>query len=903
MARRAAVVIPASPTQQGIWFTERACRVDSAYQMPLAAHLDGEVDVPALRVAVSVVLHRHPILGQAIVERDGVPYLVPSEQSPLFRWDLVPRPGGVTLEVVAHHLVFDGTSKEIFVRDLAAAYSGRELPPVRPSEPGPDHLAEAREFWATHWQGDGEPPLSVVDDPTAALVPLSLPSLEAPGVTAFERLVAGWAAVLHHHGHDPAVISVDLGTRTDGTEIGPFVTELPVRVARGELTDVRAKLRELYPLRTVPLGRAVPGLPPRPSPTATSVSYRRRGPTPEFAGLRTTVDWALPSGAIRATVQLQVVEGPDGRTANLQYRTAAMDAATAERLADDLTTVLTTGELSTVERRAPGQVSTVEDERRGPVLAVPDVPVSELVSTGDAVAVAGADGTRLTYRQLDQLAERVATGLRRAGVGRGALVGLGTRRGPAMVAAILGIWKAGAAYVPLDPAYPPRRLAFMLADSGAAHLVADRTTVVPDGPPVLYLDDLPTEDEPRPTVATGADLAYVTYTSGSTGQPKGVAVTHRSLVNLLHAMRDLLDAGPGDRWLAQTSLSFDISGLELFLPLVTGSTVVIAENPRQANELIRTERITHVQATPTGWRLLLDAGAVPPGLTALTGGEPLPLALARELRPAVRRLVNLYGPTETTIWSTFWEVPADPTTVAIGRPLANTTVSVRENGELYIGGAGVAAGYLGRPELTAERFGDRGYRTGDLVRWQDGELVFVGRADTQVKLRGHRLELGEIENRLAEHPEVVAAVAAVHGDDLVGYVQGTADPASVRAFAAEFLPAHAVPSVIVRVTHWPTTPNGKLDRAALPAPEPVTVTGGDGLAERIADVWREVLRVDTLGPDDDLFDLGGHSLTITQIAARLRDRLGVDVPLDLFYDAPTVAELTPIVAKLRGDDQ
>jgi non-ribosomal peptide synthetase component F/acyl carrier protein len=887
--------------------------------MPLAVHLDGEVDVVALRAAVGTVLRRHPLLGTEVVDRDGVPHLVPATPTltetdddvaavlgretaapftgPLCRFTLVRRRGGVSLVVVAHHLVFDGTSKDVLVHDLAAAYNGEpDLGPV-PFAPEDDEsaLPAAREFWAGHEHGDLVLPglRHGGDDPAAGSVELDLGGLgpAAFGVTTFELVTAAWCALLHRCGNEHATVGIDVGTRTerDRHAIGPFVNELPVHIGRyGTFRElaaaVRARLREMYRFRGVPLGRAVPGLPLRPAVAPTSISYRKRGDDPVFDGLTTTVDWALPNHAIRSTVHLQVVDGPDGLLANLQYRTARLDHAAATRLADDLRTLL-----------AAPDASLSTSDLSGPGRPVPDVTVADLfaeraAATPDAVAVVGEDGTRLTYAELDTWSGRIAAGLL-----PGSLVALSMPRTPAMVATVLGVWRAGCAYVPLDPSYPAARRDHMLRDSGAALLVTE------------------TGSTPVPGTTTANGLAYVIYTSGSTGRPKGVAVPHRALVNLLLAVGDVLESTPAHRWLALTSLSFDISGLELFLPLVTGGRVVLAADGRDAArvaDLIAREGVTHVQATPTGWRVLLTAGW--PAVTALAGGEALPLPLARELRRRVRRLLNMYGPTETTIWSTYWEVPTDPTTVHIGRPLANTTVTVRDDsgvpvpdgvvGELWIGGAGVAAGYLGQADLTEERFPDGHYRTGDLVRLDDGELEFVGRADTQVKVRGHRVELGEIEARLAEHPAVLAAAVVLRDDDLVGYVEGTADPAALRTHLAETLPDHMLPARFVPVAEWPTTPNGKLDRAALPEPPLESMSTPDGdLLTRIGAIWREVLRVDTVGPDDDLFDLGGHSLTITQIAARIRDRLGVDVPLDQFYDAPTLAETTALVAKLGGE--
>ncbi|MFF1833397.1 amino acid adenylation domain-containing protein [Streptomyces sp. NPDC058231] len=965
-----------SQTQQGIWFTERACEVGSAYHMPLAVHLDGAVDIAALRAAVDAVLARHPLLCHAVVDRDGLPHLVPAvtppplsevdgdpadvlrretlrpfdvATGPLCRFTLVRRPGGVTLIVVAHHIVFDGGSKDVLLHDLAAGYRGTlDSKPVPFVADENDRLASAlpaaREFWSEHWQGHGDLVLPGLrhgaEAPAADSVAVDLGdrlprAAAALGVTTFELLLASWFALLHRYGNNDTVVGVDLGTRTGSSRIaiGPFVNELPVRIGRHgtfrELaTAVRARLRSTYPFRTVPLGRAVPGLGPRPSVAPTSISYRRRMDDPVFDGLTTTVDWALPSHAVRATVHLQMVDDPAGLVANLQYRTDRIDDVAAARLAADLGTLL-----ADVVERPDGQLCAVDatvTATEGPVLPVPDAAVCDLVTacaaaSPDAVAVVGPDGARLTYAELDAWAGRIAAGLRDAGVRPGTPVGLSLRRSPAMVAAVLGVWRAGAAYVPLDPDHPVERRSFMLRDSGAVLLLTERGSDPVAEVPVWCVEDAPADaTEPVPQ-ATADGLAYVIYTSGSTGRPKGVAVPHRALVNVLLAVGDMLGAAPDHRWLAQTSLSFDISGLELFLPLVTGGRVVLAgdgagRDGARVAELVDHEGVTHVQATPTGWRVLLDAGVRWPGVTGLVGGEALPLTLARELRPRLRRLLNMYGPTETTIWSTCWDVPAEPATVSLGLPLANTRVSVRDDGgvpvpdgvvgELWIGGPGVAAGYPGRDDLTAEGFPDgpdgRHYRTGDLVRRRDDELEFVGRADTQVKVRGHRVELGEVEARLNEFPTMRAAAVVLRGDDLVGYVEGVVDPAVLRTHLAQTLPDHMLPARFIPVSKWPMTANGKLDRAALPEPspaEPALVTTDDGLLAQIGSIWREVLRVDVVGPDDDVFDLGGHSLTITQIASRVRDRLGVDVPLDQYYDAPTLAEITAVVAELRGEGE
>jgi acyl-coenzyme A synthetase/AMP-(fatty) acid ligase/acyl carrier protein len=412
-------------------------------------------------------------------------------------------------------------------------------------------------------------------------------------------------------------------------------------------------------------------------------------------------------------------------------------------------------------------------------------------------------------------------------------------------------------------------------------------------------------------------------------------------------------------WLAVTSPSFDISALELLLPLVVGGRVVVAPDgaTRDGPALLRLlaeHGVTHVQATPSGWRLLLAAGFDGPGITALCGGEALPLPLAGELRARVRRLWNMYGPTETTIWSTAWPVPAVPDQVSIGRPLANTRLYVLDErcspvpvgiaGELYIGGAGLARGYLGRADLTAQRFvaeptaqrfgadpnaGGRMYRTGDRVRYRpDGTVEYLGRIDNQVKVRGYRIEPAEIEARLLELPGVAEAAVVLRPDaDGDGQLlaclvpwpgAGVPAAAAVRTHLSTTLPEYMMPAAVVALDRLPLTANGKLDRTALPdLPPPAMQRDGgagvprdggagadraDPLTRQVTEICREVLRLDDIGPDDSLFDLGAHSLKMTQIAARIRRRLKVDLSLHVFYADPSVSRLVTAIGEARGRD-
>ncbi|MEV0637364.1 amino acid adenylation domain-containing protein [Streptomyces sp. NPDC050619] len=563
----------------------------------------------------------------------------------------------------------------------------------------------------------------------------------------------------------------------------------------------------------------------------------------------------------------------------------------------------------------------------------------------DAVAVACGDRT-LTYRELDERSDRLAAELAARGALPGALVGVALRRSPELLVGLLAVLKSGAAYVPLDPVYPPERIAAM-ADDAQLRLVVTESALRPTLSGVhadlLLLD----EDRERPAgrrAPVGADdRAYVIYTSGSTGRPKGVQIGHRALTNFLCAMARQFEVAEHDRLLAVTTVCFDIAGLELYLPLITGARVEIAPAETAADgfalrTLLERTRPTMMQATPATWRMLLTAGwAGHPGLKALCGGEALPSDLAEELLARAGALWNLYGPTETTIWSTVCRVERGDR-VTIGRPLANTSCYVLDRfgepvppgtpGELYIGGDGVAHGYLGRPELTAERFvedpwrtaapgGARMYRTGDLVRHlPDGRLEYLNRVDSQVKLHGYRIELGEIEHHLRARQGIREAVSVVREDSpgdrrLVAYVvadPGTEpDTAVLRDALRSVLPGYMVPAVVVALNEVPLTPNGKVDRKALPAPDqpgpdrPAALTTDTERA--VATVWRRVLGVPLIGPRDNFFDLGGNSLLLMHVVKELRDTLDPSVTRVDVFRYPTVGDMARHLAALRRGER
>ncbi|MDG4801912.1 amino acid adenylation domain-containing protein [Micromonospora sp. WMMD980] len=575
--------------------------------------------------------------------------------------------------------------------------------------------------------------------------------------------------------------------------------------------------------------------------------------------------------------------------------------------------------------RPAGPTRRAAARRAGPAPAPVDclhrMVAAQAARTPAADAVRHGD-TTLSYRDLDEAANRLARALLARGVGRGDRVGVCLPRTPELVVALLAVLKAGAAYVPLDPAYPAARVAFMTADSGA-RLVLTTTGLADRFPgPTVLVDRLdPTGDATDPaTPATPDDLAYVIYTSGSTGRPKGVAIEHRSASTLLHWVRQTFDDTELGGMLAATSVCFDLSVFEIFGPLAWGGRVLLVDDVL-ALAAPGADRlpVTLVNTVPAAMGELLTAGALPPGVrTVCLAGEPLTAALAARVwaRPHVRRLCNLYGPSEDTTYSTWAEVPRDGGDPPIGRPLPGTRAYVLdpdgrpvppgEAGELYLAGAGLARGYLDRPAETGARFrpdpfrpGERMYRTGDRVRLRpDGQLAYLGRLDDQVKLRGYRIELGEVAARLAALPGVREATAAVRpgpsGDPLlVGYLVGDRRD-DVRARLAEVLPAPLVPAAVVWLDRLPTLPNGKVDRAALPAPDLGSAADHDsldGTAAVVAEVWWDLLGVPVTGPDDDFLALGGDSLLAVRCATRLTDVTGHRVdPGDLFAH-PTVAAL------------
>ncbi|MFJ6574296.1 amino acid adenylation domain-containing protein [Streptomyces sp. NPDC091292] len=670
----------------------------------------------------------------------------------------------------------------------------------------------------------------------------------------------------------------------------------------------------------------------------------------------------LATSAVNFDLAVMLADHEGDLAGQIEYSTALFDATTVERMLGHLVTLLEgvadeadcrVGELAVL---SVGERELVVGEWNASSVVLPLVGgVHELIAeravvgpdvVGPDVVAVVAGGEVLTYGGLMGRANRLAHCLRSAGVGAESVVGLCLPRGVDMVVAMVAVWQAGGAYLPLDPEYPADRLEFMLGDAGVRVVVGERSLaggltvergVWLDDPAVAaVLKGLPST-APDIVSSSPDQLAYVIYTSGSTGRPKGVQVAHGSVVGMVSALGPVLGAGPGVRMLQFASFSFDAAVLDVAVTLASGGVLVVATSEERAESALLTSmlRADGVGAASVVPSLLgvLEPQDVPGVGTLLLGAERLTEPVARAWSTG-RRLVNTYGPTETTVMVTAGTVAPDIRRMpAIGSPVGNAHLYVLDGsmrpvpvgvpGEVYIAGPQVARGYGGRPGLTGERFvadpfaadGTRMYRSGDRARWlADGQLDFVGRADGQVKVRGFRIEPGEIEAVLAGHPQIRTAVVGAFGevgevDDrrLVAYLvpadQTDGIPAltEIREYASTRLPAFMIPAAFVELAELPLTPNGKLDRAALPEPagerpqlEDFEAPSGDA-EEALARLWTEVLGVDRIGASDNFFELGGHSLLATQVTSRIRDAFELEIPVSALFDQPTVRGLAAVV--------
>jgi amino acid adenylation domain-containing protein len=925
-------------------------------------------------------------------------------EGPLLRTELLRlAPGEHVLTVVVHHTVFDGWSSGVLVHELAALY-GQEadgepagLPELRVQFAdyalwerdrlqGPD-LAELEDYWRATMDGfetvqfPADRPRPLLDNFDGGIVKhlAGADLLEdlrelsrREGTTPFVTLMAAFIALLGRYTGQTdltvGTVSANRGRPELTPLIGFLVNTLPIRADlsgdpefRQLLGRVQEAIVGAYAHQDLPFGRLVQTLrvdrdPSRAPVFQIALVHAERDTAPTTAAGVEIALTDLIVGVDSAKFDLTVLAElrASGLHLECSYKSVLFDSATMARLLSGFE-VLLRGAVANPSARISALPVLTEAELRRELTEWNDTaaPVpggcvhqafeAQAAATPGAVAAEFGHQQR-TYAELDRQANRIARRLRELGVGPEVLVGVCQQTGLDRLAALLGIWKAGGGYVPLDPALPPDRLAYMIGDTAMTVVLTDEASAprLPQAPVTL----VNLEREPAGALGDGAvaatgvtpdSVAYVLYTSGSTGQPKGVVVEHRHAVNFLRGMTEHWEIGPQDAVLQFASFTFDVSVMDMFMPLLGGARLVLAapdtlHSPPRLAALIRDRNVTFACLPPAVLSLL--AGEQFPGLRVLmAAGEELPSELARRwVRPGLR-FVNGYGPTEATVIATYQELDATMSPPPIGLPTwPNYRVYVLDaylnpvpvgvTGELHIGGASVARGYLNQPELTRQRFipdpftpGQRLYKTGDLVRRRpDGAIVFLGRIDNQVKIRGLRVELGEIEAALEAHPAVAQAVAVVTPDpagepQLAAYLRPSpgaakADADELRNHLARHLPGYMIPAYLITVDAFPLNASGKIDKSALPPPQGAAAGAEDAPATLIeammADLYAKLLGRDQVGATDSFFNLGGNSLQAMRLVTMMDSELDVDLSVAAIFLSPTPRQLA---ALLRDDYQ
>ncbi|MEV4286822.1 amino acid adenylation domain-containing protein [Nonomuraea bangladeshensis] len=980
--------VPLAAAQRRLWFLDRLHGPSDAYTVPLVLRLREPLDPAVLRRAVGDLMERHEALRTVFGEEDGEPYQIvldrvdppvtdgPADLGHVF--DLTDEPplrvwlDGDRLTVLLHHLAADEWSVGPLWDDLATAYRARAEGRAPDWTPLPvqyaDYALWQRDLLAggladrqlAHWTGaladlPGrlELPAWTGGETTAAASRSAAPLRELArrtGTTMFMAAHAVVAALLTRLGAGTDVpVGAAVAGRTDEALtglIGFFVNTVVLRVDTGGdptfaelLARVRAADLAAFEHADVPFDQVVEAVNPERGDGdplfQVAVAYHpATGSLPGFAA----EEEPAPPGPAKFDLSVTFTERPGATDLDVlvEHRGGAAGryAAHLLRLLDAVTAD-PDRRLSEYPLLAPAELETVltawnDTGSAEPFLTLPELFEAQVRATPDAVAVR-CESESLTYAELDARADRLAASLAAAGAGPERLVAVALPRDPRMVVGVLAVAKAGAAYLPIDPAQPAGRIAAMLDDARPVLLLATRETAgrVPMTP--LLMDDPPAPAGP-PVRPLPRHPVYVIYTSGSTGRPKGVVLEHAGVRALVDTAVRRFGVGPGSRVLQFASISFDVAFWELTMALCTGATLVVVPAERRVagpelTEYATRHAVTHLALPPALLSALPAECTLPEGSTLLVGTETVTPELVRRWSGR-HRVIDAYGPTEAMVNSTLWPSDGDLdalTTVPIGHPDVGKRVYVLDRalrpappgviGELYVAGAGLARGYLDRPALTSERFvpdpygppGTRMYRTGDLARWRDdGAVEFAGRADGQIKIRGFRIEPGEVESVLAGCPGV-REVAVVAREDrpgerrLVAYVTGAeTDPATLRAHVAARLPDYMVPAAFVALDALPLMVNGKVDRKALPAPGAPAAGRSRGPrtpAERaLCAIFADVLGVEGVGVDDNFFHLGGHSLLAVKVLARVRAGLGADLPLRALFDTPTVAGLAGVLA-------
>lgn len=1041
-------LFPLSHGQERMWFLDRLRPGTPNYNMPGRIDFRGRLDVSALERALQAEAERHESLRTAFVEFEGVPMQIvqppkhgleqvdlgglPAEdreaecerlllaaarqpfdlaEGHLFRSMLIRLDAEHhVLLLNLHHIVCDDWSHGVLMREIAAGYTGGELPPLeiqyadyacwqREQQQGED-TERLAQYWMQRLAGA----------PGLLAMPLDRPrppmqnfngarigfTLDADLSQRIERLArernatpymvvfAAFQVLLHRYtGQNDMVIATPIANRpTPELEalVGLFFNTLPMRAdCAGDpafdslLERVRESALQDYAHQDMPFVKIVELLQPERAlshnPLVQAMFILQNAPHEAFElpGLSARLR-EVDNRTAQFDLILSLRRTAEGMAGYVHYDTDIFDATTMQRLIGHYRALLQSAcadpsqRISMLQMLTPAELQRVRydwndtAQPRETGMCLQHLVQRQVAAAPDATAVIFGE-EQLSYGTLDARANQLAHTLLALGARPGDNVGICLRPGPDMVIALLATVKAGCAYVPLDPAYPAERLAFMLRDAGIAALISADDVAAqlpPTACPLLCLDAETAREQPTdaPQVHVGGEhLAYVIYTSGTTGRPKGAMIRHAGIVNNLLDLNESHGVGPADRVLALSSFSFDMFVYETFGILAAGGAVVMpqaegARDPAHWAELIQRHQVSIWNSAPALLEMLLRHVESVPGLslpslrTAIMGGDWVPVSMPDRFKRIASgaRFDVLGGATEASIHSitqTVERVDPEWTSIPYGKPMVNqralvldaqfNPVPVGVPGELYLGGKGVGHGYWTRPSLTAERFlpdpfndapGARMYRTGDLARWrEDGTIILIGRIDHQVKIRGHRIELGEIESALREHPAVRQAVAGARADAtgekrIVAWLvfhEGRAVPVEeVLDIARAHLPAYMVPALAMELQKLPLSPNGKVDRSAMPAPDAapakaVSELPQTPLQQLVADLFCEVLGLQAVGLHDNFFDLGGHSLRATQLAALVREWFQIELPLRHLLLEPTVAAVANELQRLAAE--
>ncbi|MFS0516447.1 amino acid adenylation domain-containing protein [Nostoc sp. UIC 10607] len=1036
--QRTTSAYPLSFAQQQLWFINQLAPNTPAYNIPVVISLTGHVNVAALTQSLNEIIHRHEVLRTNFILDEGKPVQVintavqlnlsvedvTSHDLQCIATEFAQQPFDFTCQLLLrakllhlgsqeyklllniHHIIADGWSMGILIRELAELYEAFSHGKPSPLAELPiqyldftswqrQWLYERMQPLLTYWQQQLGGELPILNLPTdrprrsfaschqtspiqtfkGAQAKLILPQTLATelkklshqeGVTLFMTLLTAFKILLYRYtGQTDILVGSPIASRNRSeidSLIGLFVNVLVLRTdLSGEpsyrelLARVKSTALAGYVHQDMPFEKLVEALQPtrdlsyNPLFQVMFVLQNMPLPTPKLSDISITTEEGY-SGTAKFDLTLFIEDRKQGLFTTLEYNTDLFNADTMTRMLGHFQTLLEgiTANLDSCIAEMPLLTASEkhqlivdwnQTQTNYPLdLCIHQLFEQQVERTPDAVALV-FENQQLTYKELNCRANQLAHYLGSLGLGTETLVGICIERSIEIVVGLLAILKAGGAYVPLDPTYPQERLAFMLADTQLKVLLTSEKLIAElpqHNALVVPLDTdwkaISRENQSNPTTNTKpTDLAYILYTSGSTGQPKGVAVEHRSTVNFLYWAREVYTPEQLAGVLASTSINFDLSVFELFAPLCWGGRVILAENILHLPTLSTAENVTLLNSVPSVIAELVRMNGIPNGVKIINlAGEPLPHQLVQQLYQdhPTRQVFNLYGPTEATTYSTFALVQKGLSKSSIiGRPIANTQayildfnlqpVPIGVVGELYIGGAGLARGYLHRPDLTSDKFIPNSfsnepdaciYKTGDLARYlSDGNIEFLGRCDHQVKIRGFRIELGEIEAVLSQHPQVRETIVIVREDipndrRLVAYVithkQSEFSINQVRDFLKEKLPEYMIPSAYILLNELPLSPNGKLDRRALPVPEELrpqlatTYQSPQSHVEKtIAQVWQEVLHLEKVGVNDNFFDLGGHSLLIIQVNHKLRNIFQRELSVVELFQNPTINSL------------